>query len=355
MQKDTRYNNKNWLEEQYSTLQKSGVQIAKEFNLNEDLVYAYLKKFKIKMRQRNSFKRTNFQTPENFINIKTPEAAYILGLIWADGSINITKRKFRDSYRITLTNREVDAVYYTPIFKKTGNWNCCRKLTDYSPILCFDATNEILVKFLIENDYKSKSWESADKILSKIPEHLKHYWFRGLVDGDGTIVNWKKRYTTTHFSICSGHKQDWTYMKELCNRLNINYKIYKTQNEKGRASYFRMCGRENIINICNYIYQNYENDKIGLPRKYLKFKEIENEENAYKKQLYTKRLTNGIHENKSKNGKFYIQILIDNKLIWKGKFKTFNDAVDFKKELVLKERGELGFEKYFGFKYINNS
>jgi len=41
------------------------------------------------------------------------------------------------------------------------------------------------LELLVDNDYKLKSYNSADKILSKIPNSLHHYFFRGLIDGDG--------------------------------------------------------------------------------------------------------------------------------------------------------------------------
>jgi len=48
--------------------------------------------------------------------------------------------------------------------------------------------------FLSENNYKEKSYVSATKILNKIPNNLKKYFFRGYFDGDGSIYKYEKYY-----------------------------------------------------------------------------------------------------------------------------------------------------------------
>jgi len=54
--------------------------------------------------------------------------------------------------------------------------------------------NRPLVKYLVDNDYLVKSNASADKILSTIPEKFQHYFFRGLIDGDGVPPSFQKIY-----------------------------------------------------------------------------------------------------------------------------------------------------------------
>jgi len=44
---DKLYRNKEWLEHQYITLKKSGVKIAKEFRINDSVVYRWLNRFGI--------------------------------------------------------------------------------------------------------------------------------------------------------------------------------------------------------------------------------------------------------------------------------------------------------------------
>lgn len=137
------------------------------------------------------------------------------------------------------------------------------------------GSNPVINKFLIENDYGKKSQLSADKILNNIPHHLRHYWFRGLIDGDGCFYYHKTNHQRQLF-ITSTYDQDWSYLEKLCNDLQINYKITKferinkkTGNKNGYSN-FRILGKE-IIKFGDYIFQG---DDFGLSRKKNKFNEI---------------------------------------------------------------------------------
>ena len=61
-------------------------------------------------------------------------------------------------------------------------------------------------------------------------------------------------------------------------QLNIKYSIARKQqlqnNKVNKFSIIRITNRKGIKILGDYIYQNYENDKIGLQRKYDKFVKI---------------------------------------------------------------------------------
>lgn len=204
---------------------------------------------------------------QNFIDCKNPEHVYILGFLFADGYVD------KNSNRIACSITRKDGDILESIFNKTGNWNIryYEGNTSTKPQTIFRISNSILHKFLLENDYKVKSWESADKILSKIPEHLQHYWFRGLMDGDGYIGK-------AHLTICSGYNQDWNYMEQLCKKLNIKSFIVRREefnkkaNKIQRHSIFCLHKRETKV-FLDYIYQNVSKDKIGLERKLYLYKQ----------------------------------------------------------------------------------
>lgn len=206
--------------------------------------------------------------PTQFMEINTPVCAYILGLIWADGS-------FKNSTCLRLTSTFPDADTFIPLFMQTGKWKYYR--TPPGKLGTKDAcemvtSNRILCDFLYENDYRTKSNASADKILSLIPEHLKHYWFRGLLDGDGWCYS-----GSIEVGIASSFNQDWTYMENICKKLGITYKISRIDSfEKygGRGSKFLIFGKMKSMIFLNYIYQNYPEDNIALRRKYNKYLEI---------------------------------------------------------------------------------
>lgn len=202
--------------------------------------------------------------PNHFINVTTPEEAYILGLLWADGHIQIREQNNYKHYRITLSTTSPDIDTFLPIFQKTGRWMVHYRKDpnpNHKKAYSISTTNRPAVEYLLQHSYKQKSWESADKIISKIPENLQHYWFRGLVDGDGCID------TKGRVSIYSGYNQDWTYMVNLCKKLNISYKIIKRLRKLGGSGEFHLHKRIHAKKFLDYIYLNAEIDKMYLERK----------------------------------------------------------------------------------------
>lgn len=121
-------------------------------------------------------------------------------------------------------------------------------------------------------DYKSKSILSADKILSAIPEHLKMYFYRGVMDGDGYIG--LKDGNGYQMTITGHYNQDWKYIEDIFQKYSIKYSIErkgKTNSSSSRISVFNYV---DILKFLRYIYNGYESDAIGFSRKYRKYRDI---------------------------------------------------------------------------------
>lgn len=130
-------------------------------------------------------KHDTFINKESYLNITDKNLVYLLGFIWADGNV------CDNSCRVNFVYE--DFLFIKNIFTNVGKWyyktiqHINRKEQINISVCCIDFCD-----FLKENDYLIKSYVSADKILSKIPDNLKHYFFRGVVDGDGFIINQKE-------------------------------------------------------------------------------------------------------------------------------------------------------------------
>jgi len=198
---------------------------------------------------------------EMFINVQTAEAAYILGLLWADGSIRNTK----NSTRITITLKKSDALELINIFNKTGNWKIqevkykCHK-NEVITISCHDRQ---LYNLLLSLDFFDKSQVSANNVLTHIPTELQHYWWRGYFDGDGNITT---NYKTWQYSVAitSTYEQDWSFISHL-SKNNITSRVVKGNKNKNSYSRLLITGKNNIENFINYIYKE---KSLGLSRKY---------------------------------------------------------------------------------------
>lgn len=227
-------------------------------------------------------------TKREFFNelqkMESPEIVYLLGYLWGDGFIVKPTSPTGVSFRVGLTIQKEDALVIKPIFDKMDFIKIKeRHPPNKKPTIDFSIYCKEIYQWFEDNDYKAKSWVSADKILSKIPEHLKHYWFRGLVDADGSIrfaeqsKQGKKGQVLrgVGIHIYSGINQDWKYMIDLCKKFNLKYKIVLRQRSKADkthcSSQFSNQRRPEVIILGDYIWKDKETDGIGLNRKWAKF------------------------------------------------------------------------------------
>jgi len=249
----------NFIKENYPIY--GSIYCAEKLNISIDLVRSRVSRLKL-----NKIDKIDI---EKFINIKDKEISYILGLIWSDGHI----RKNNSSICVSIVND--DMIHLKDIFMKTGDWNYNIINLDkyeYKQQGRISIGSIKLHKILSDYGFIEKSTISPNKLLESIPQNLHHYFLRGLVDGDGCFYINKKHHTY-QFSISSTINQDWDYMIQICNKLNITYRIDITNKTKSKSSLFRICRKKDVITIGDYIYQDFS---FGLNRKYQKFLEIKN-------------------------------------------------------------------------------
>jgi hypothetical protein len=101
-----------------------------------------------------------------------------------------------------------------------------------------------------------------------------NYFLRGVIDGDGCFyIN--KKTNQTQFSLAGSYNQNWNYFTDILNSLNIKYNIKKSKIKKEgkihKSSVVRITKRNDIVKLGDFVYVNYEMDKMGLKRKYDKY------------------------------------------------------------------------------------
>jgi hypothetical protein len=156
------------------------------------------------------------------------------------------------------------------IFDKTGDWyKQYRKREKRRESLTLSAYNPNLLDSLINLNFDEKSYISPTKLFELVPDRYVKYLVRGIIDGDGCFYFNKKNYTY-QLTIASTYEQDWSFYIDFFRERGFDFKVQKRVNKKSKSSIIRLCKRESIVNFCSWLYDGYENDKIGLQRKYNK-------------------------------------------------------------------------------------
>lgn len=205
-----------------------------------------------------------------FTKVNTPEIAYLLGIIWADGYVD------KKSFRIVLSIVESDANTIEALIMKTGKWNVriWQPPGNRKSQKSFVTHNKVIHNLLSSCNYQLKSVSSACKILDLIPEEMRCYFWRGYFDGDGCVCN-RSRHGghSTHMSLAGSLNQDWTFVEKLFDKLNIKFKIQKRDN-KHKSSCVVLYNVHDINKFFEFIYPGKKYDEIGFKRKYEKFMEM---------------------------------------------------------------------------------
>lgn len=184
-------------------------------------------------------------------------SCYILGLLWADGSMC--------GNMVAIESIKEDIESLKNVFLDTGEWNIrYRTRKEWKPQMCYHISNKEFSFFLKNNDYDKKSYISADKILQKIPDNLKKYWLRGYWDGDGCFY-FNATNRTVQCTATSTYEQDWNFLENIYKILNIKYSIRRVKNQRSSYSQIRITNRKDSLKLINYLY-DFEDD-LGFKRK----------------------------------------------------------------------------------------
>ena len=211
--------------------------------------------------------------PEQFWSITKPEIAYFLGYFWADGNIIYQKIRTSNSYAICMEIASEDANDIMPIMNNIGQWaiNSRKRQKNWKETTTFSTNSKDIFEFMFAHDYKTKSFSEPTKILEKIPESLKPYWWRGYFDGDGSLyISEKGRSKCLQFSSTFNYK--WIETIKLFKELLIdNQSIFEAESKLGhKSSKISLFSKDSIHKLISYLRKS----NLGLKRKTLKMEEF---------------------------------------------------------------------------------
>lgn len=166
---------------------ESSVSIGKRYNISHKPILKLLHKMNIDVDRRSSRK---YSVNESYFDcIDTPNKAYILGFLYADGHNGVPKGT------LTMSLQEEDFDILEKIRIEIGSEKPLEYL-DYSNKHDFGYTYKNQYRLNIFSTHICKTLEKIGMISNKslflefpnIPEYLYSHFIRGYLDGDGTIT-----------------------------------------------------------------------------------------------------------------------------------------------------------------------
>ena len=247
---------------------KSSVEIGKMFGCSHKPILAVLEEYGL-TRDGGKIRRKYKLNEHYFDVIDTPNKAYILGLLHADGCNKM------DKSTVSIGLQESDNDLLEKIRFEIGS---------EKPLRFIDNSNKHTFGYNYENMYELQMFsihmckQLAEKgivpnksLVIGFPEWLSEdlisHYIRGVFDGDGTI---SQTYVSENnkpisFNIV-GTDSFCQSLKRICeDKLNINSYIYDASCHNGITKQFTINAKNDIKKFLDWIYQD---DDIFLQRKY---------------------------------------------------------------------------------------
>ena len=248
----------------------SSVDVGKMFNVGHKIITRILEEKGIK---RTAAKKRQYKINESYFdNIDSPNKAYILGFLWADGC------NFPKKGTVSMTLDEKDRDDLDNIRNEIGSERPL-EFIDYSNKHDFGYTYKNQYRLLLFSAHMCKALESIGMVPNKslvvefpiLSNELVRHFIRGLFDGDGSICRhqYKNRNSYQHTLTITSTLMICEKLVDIVqNELHINCHIYDASNHNGVTKVFNISGKNQIKKFMDWIYN--ESD-LKLQRKYERY------------------------------------------------------------------------------------
>lgn len=202
--------------------------------------------------QENNIKitKSKYSLDEKFFTkIDSPEKAYILGFIFADGGV------YNNTLSICQHNKDIDLI------KKINNiLGSNRPLFKRDEYIALNITNANLKDDLAKYGVvQNKTFKIR---FPKIEKKYYSHFIRGYFDGDGYFyINKKSPKWRGVWAVCAND----LFAKDICKILNENnFSASVCKNKRQSISELRIYSQDHIYNIYQWLYAN---SNLYMPRK----------------------------------------------------------------------------------------
>ena len=225
-----------------------------------------------------------------FDKINTPNKAYWLGFIWADGYVAKRLRKqpngtVRIEYNLKLSLNQGDASHikkflkdiesnYPINFYESKGFTLEDKKIEARAFI----TNIYMCKFLYEDLGIQPRRTDASKVIKHIPEYLYKYFILGLFDADGSFSAYSGNNYGDKLNVIFGGSElvlrfieNYLSENSLTNsKVNVHKLSQRHEGKDGGWLSLRYSGKAQGMKILDYLYDS----PIYLDRKYNKYLNI---------------------------------------------------------------------------------
>lgn len=214
--------------------------------------------------------RKRYKINENYFDkIDTPNKAYILGFLYADGGNTSNYDKKR--YCVTITLKQSDVQILNDIKNEIG-YESPIKLREYNngPIATFDICNKHIVLKLHELGVVPNKTLTL-QFPEWLDKNLYSHFIRGYFDGDGCITyRMRKVASQLQTTIISTDNMCNSIVNILSNECGINAHVYDVGHKDCHKNIKTLSVYGNIQckKFLDYIYQNAD---LKLERKYKRY------------------------------------------------------------------------------------
>lgn len=239
--------------------------IAKQFGVSSQVIRNVLRKANVKLLSIEELQKIDYPRNSNFFDvIDTPEKAYWLGFMYADGYIGIDNR-----IRITLKKQDESHLYkfLEAIEAKNTKVKDTKKI-DKRTNKIYDGCYCCLRDKQLKKELEKKGCMNCKSLILTfpsndiVPDYLMFHFIRGYFDGDGCLT-----YTISGKNKTPGYKIVFVGTESFLMGLRKFLGKEKIALEY-RDNYcnFTIGGNKQLVSILENIYKD-SNEKIELTRK----------------------------------------------------------------------------------------
>lgn len=243
----------------YTKQNFSTVKIGKVFGCGHKTIARVLEEHHI---PRTGVGRRKYLVNETYFDkIDTPNKAYCLGFLYADGSNSISKST------ITMSLQEDDFQILENIRLEIGSEKPLEFL-DYSNKHDFGYTYKNQYRLNIFSKHMCNSLQSIGMLPNKsliltypdIPDNLHSHFIRGYFDGDGSVCQIIK--SANNHAVQLTITSTETFCQKLCeickDKIGITGHIYNASCNNGITKVFNLSGRNLVKTFLDWIYTDAE-------------------------------------------------------------------------------------------------